>query len=149
MCQSLTEEEVLIYRCCLLLDSFLLLKLLPGFLELGLKLVSAFSLWATLLTTSAGWICEGWGQQVLALLKILILAAKSPFATFKIFTAGSLDSHLPLLEENAEAGDGEILLWSFFACPAWGVWRRACPGWRMLIYLCSSCTGELMVDLSP
>lgn len=59
MCRSLTEEEVLIYRCCLLLDGFLLLKLLPGFLELGLKLVSVFSLWATLLTTSAGWICDG------------------------------------------------------------------------------------------
>lgn len=93
-----------------MLDGFLLLKLLPGFLELGLKLVSVFSLWATLLTTSAGWICEGWGQQMLVLLKILILAAKSPFATLKIFTAESLDSHLLLLEESAEAGNAEILL---------------------------------------
>lgn len=59
------------------------------------------------------------------LLKIRILAAKSPFATFKIFTAESLDLLLPLLGENAEATDAEILLRSFFPCPAWGggVWR--------------------------
>lgn len=93
-----------------MLDGFLLLKLLPGFLELGLKLVSVFSLWATSLSTSASWICEDWGQQMLVLLKILILAAKGPFATFKIFTAESLDSHLPLLKENAEAGNAEIVL---------------------------------------
>lgn len=54
------------------------------------------------------------------LLKIRILAAKSPFATFKIFTAESLDLLLPLLGENAEATDAEILLRSFFPCPAWG-----------------------------
>lgn len=47
---------------------------------------------------------------MLLLLKILILAAKGAFATFKIFTAESLDSHLPLLKENAEAGDTEIVL---------------------------------------
>lgn len=86
-----------------------------------------------------------WEQQMLVLLKILILAAKSPFANFKIFTAESLDSHFLLLEESAEAGDAEILLWSFFPCPAWGVWRRAWPGWRMLIHLCSSCTGWLLL----
>lgn len=111
-----------------MLDGFLLLKLLPGFLEFGLKLVSVFSLWATSLTTSAGWICKGWGQKMLVLLKILILAAKSPFATLKIFTAKPLDSCLPLLRENAEAADAEILLGSFFPCPAWGIWRRGCPG---------------------
>lgn len=44
------------------------------------------------------------------LLKILILAAKSPFPTFKIFTAESSDSLLSLLGENAEAADAEILL---------------------------------------
>lgn len=57
---------------------------------------------------------------MLVLLKILILAAKSPFATFKMLTVESLDSPLPLLEENAEASDAEILFRSFFACPCMG-----------------------------
>lgn len=73
------------------------------------------------------------------LLKFRILAAKSPFATFKIFTAESLDLLLPLLRENAEATDAEILLRSFFPCPAWEGFGGVCPGRGMLIDLCSSC----------
>lgn len=46
------------------------------------------------------------------LVKILILAAKSLFATFKLFAAESLDSLL--LGENARAADAEFLLQSFF-----------------------------------
>lgn len=74
-----------------------------------------------LLTVSAGRICKGWGSKCKkVLLKILILAAKSLFATFRIFTAEFLDSLLPLLEENAEAAAAAgILLLSFFPCPAW------------------------------
>lgn len=89
----------------------------------------------------------GLGAAYASALKICILAAKSPFAIFKILTAESLDSHLPLLRENAEVADTGILLWSFFPWPAWGVWRRACPGWMMLIRLYSSCTDSLLLTV--
>lgn len=73
-----------------------------------------------LLTVSAGRICKGWGSKCKkVLLKIVILAAKSLFATFRIFTAEFLDSLLPLLGENAEAAAAGISLRSFFPCPAW------------------------------
>jgi len=39
-------------------------KITPNSLELGLMPVSAFSLWATYLTTSAARICKGWRQQM-------------------------------------------------------------------------------------
>lgn len=96
-------------------------KITPSSLELGLKLVSAFSLWPTYLTTSAGWICKGWEQQMqVCAFKVSCLAAWCPFSTFKIFTAESLDSLRPLLGKSAEVADSEILLWPFFPGPAWG-----------------------------
>lgn len=52
--------------------------------------------------------------------KVSCLAARCPFATFKIFTADSLDSLRPLLRKSAEAADSEILLWLCFPCPVWG-----------------------------
>lgn len=62
-------------------------KITHSSLELGLKPVAAFSLWATCLTTSGRLDLHGLGgskcKQVL--LKPLILAARCPFATFKAF----------------------------------------------------------------
>ena len=53
-------------------------------------------------------------------LKILLLAARSVFVAFKIFTPESLDLLFCLLGENAEATDTEILLASFFPSPNLG-----------------------------
>jgi len=136
---SLAKEEDLIYRCCLLLG-FLLLKLLPirwnwGWCQFQLSVCGQ----PTLPLQQPGFARVGGSKCEELLLKFLFLAAQYLFATLKIFTAESLDLLLPLPWKSAEAGDADILPWSFFPCPAWGVWRRACPGPGMLMDLRSSC----------
>lgn len=85
-------------------------KITLNSLELGLKLVSAFSLWATYSPfQQAGSARVGGSKCKEVLLKILTFAAKRPFASFRIFTAEFLDSFLLLFGENAEAADAGIL----------------------------------------